>query len=55
VFNIPMDMQHFESHRIEMNLMWVLMCAMIVIDVAMIIYHFKLHKSIKALEELIKK
>jgi hypothetical protein len=50
-----MDMQYFESHRTEMNLMWVLMCAMIIVDVAMIIYHSKLHDRIKALEELIKK
>jgi hypothetical protein len=50
-----MDMHLYESHRAEMNLMWVLMCAMLVIDVAMIIYHSNLHKRIKALEELIKK
>jgi hypothetical protein len=50
-----MDMNHDGSHRIEMNLMWVLMCAMLVIDFAMIIYHANLHKRIKALEELIKK
>ena len=50
-----MDMQLYESHRVEMNLMWVLMCAMLVIDAAMIIYHSNLHKRIKALEELIKK
>lgn len=50
-----MDMQLYESHRVEMNLMWVFMGVMLIIDVAMIIYHSNLHKRIKALEELIKK
>jgi hypothetical protein len=50
-----MNMNHDGSSRIEMNLMWALMCAMLVIDLAMIIYHSNLHKRLKALEELIKK
>ncbi len=34
-----------------MNIMWILMGAMVIVDFAMVIYHSKLHKRINALEK----
>jgi len=51
VFNTSMDMDHSSSDNLAMNIMWILMGAMVVVDFVMVIYHSKLHKRINALEK----
>jgi hypothetical protein len=49
-----MNMHEVSSGRLEMNIMWIIMGAMFVLDIAMIYVHSNMHKRIKFLEEQLK-